>query len=267
MLAEQEAQAQQQRLAAGASVTRASNQALAWSLGGLVLCCLPIPSLVALVMASNARRMGTTGGVPVPAQATVATVLSGLSILVFLGFVTSAVLDDRKMAEKKAEEKASLRAQIAAKASAAELDQPTACAMAHLQLLEHGFAGVEGHRIDGFECAGSVSTAPKPVNGSARAMLVDVRFNAGTKSLPIVASACFQGGKSWSLDDLRTDRPCPGFDAPSRKSPVATTTTAAPRGAGVAPSSRDAGMSASGRDAGVRAGATRGVAAKHDGDH
>ncbi len=185
------------------ALDKSATAALVWSIVGLVVCCIPIPGIVAIVLGRRVRiRSAARGWVPA-STATAAMVLGAVNLCIFATFV---VLVSNQMKEL-TELKAALHAKAEAGANAKALAQPTACALAELRLLEDGWQEHMGSNTmaETFECDGKFETQ------GDTGVLKNLSFK-DTKKGRISLDACLLRGERWHIDRIvAAGTPC---DAP-----------------------------------------------------
>jgi hypothetical protein len=179
----------EQRRASGAA-----NQALIWSIVGIVLCCTPL-AIVGVVMGARARGMATRAGLPVPTTATAGLALGVFGVLSSLAFVIYMVVDIGRKTERRDARVAELEARLGDRPSAETLEHDTACGLAEVYVLRNGWGGTSGEYLQRFDCAG------KLIPGEERAELDDLRFEGSTESFR--ANVCFRRGAKWYVTELR----------------------------------------------------------------
>jgi hypothetical protein len=192
-----------QNVAAARENAATAKRALRWALGGFVFLVLPVPGIVAIVLALRARERARAVALPPPENATLSIVLGIVQLVAFGGIIAFAVYDSNARAEKAS----ALRAAIADRVKRAELDVDTACSLVHLHLLEHG--AIEGRAssapttsVDAFECQGKLEQAGE------RATLEDVRFRSGAYPF-VTRTACLKRGRAWMVSALIDGPTCP----------------------------------------------------------
>lgn len=188
----------QQRAVAEAQVATTAKHALIWSVVGLVFCCLPLPSLIAAVLAFRARAAAKTAHVAAPVQTTIAIVLSCLSALSFVVLVVFGVTDAMRVARERDDLKKTIEPHVTAET----LDHETACALVHLRLLDEGYGGERGDRVRSFDCPGKVTQS------GDHATLEDVHFKNGSSAPPIVVGACLKRGARWLVEGVGKELTC-----------------------------------------------------------
>jgi hypothetical protein len=213
----QAAQAKQQREAAARhalqqSIQKKAKNALLLSIGAAFTCCLPA-AVVGIIMGLHVKSAAKREGEIAPGTSTAAVVIGGFAVALSCIIVALYIKDARARDARVAV----LRAQSDAARVRAAIDQPLACALTELELLEQGYDGHGGIVIEGFRCDGKLETGPD------RAILRDVRFVTGTKDNErYVVTACLTRGTRWSVEQIRADGSCsapsasPSSSAPSR---------------------------------------------------
>jgi hypothetical protein len=209
------AQTDQTRLAAERqarqqALTKKAQHAMFWSLAGTLTCCFP-GAIVGLVMGLNVKSAARKEGMIAPGASTVAVVLGCCAIALFFVAVALYINDSRTRDARIA----ALRAQVEAARGRETLEQPLACGLVELELLEEGYAGKSGIMIQGFKCDGKLEP------GADRAALHDVHFATGSSADERhVVTACLVRGARWSVRELREDGSCAPRAAASASSPV-----------------------------------------------
>jgi hypothetical protein len=193
--------------------------AFKWAMAGLVLCCLPIPAIVALVMAIRTQSAAKRHDNVVPGRATAALVISVVSLLLFSGGV-GVYLVDSHMKESRTQE---LRDIVRRTGTSAVIDQTTACSLVELKLIEDGFEGTTWTLGDRFFCHGKLAQ-----NGE-HAVLHDAEAKIGGAGGKNVM-ACFKHGERWTVEKvLREGGSCePIVPAATASSAQAPRPSAAP---------------------------------------
>lgn len=180
------------RVAEIASLGRSATAALYWSVAGLVFCCIPVPAVVALVLAYRTQATAKRLGVSVPVQTIVAYVFGALALLTFTSAAISATLDARRLAQRKE----ALAQRIEKGAGAPSLDHDTACALAELSLLQDGWAKTSGSQIEAFDCAGKLE-----LQGD-RLALGGIRFKTSSTQPVVTVTACLARGGRWYVASM-----------------------------------------------------------------
>jgi hypothetical protein len=188
----------------------AARQALSWAIWSLFLCFTALPALVAFFMALRAHRTARAGGVPSPGRATAALVLSVVSLAAFATMIGLYVSESQKLATRRA----SLE-KVAARATAAAIDQPTACALVELSLIDTGFEGRHWLVGDSVACSGKLEQTGE------RATLHDVNLQRSGTSVARI-TGCLDHGARWMVARaLREGAPCvPPLPTPPKKAPA-----------------------------------------------
>jgi F0F1-type ATP synthase membrane subunit c/vacuolar-type H+-ATPase subunit K len=197
------AQSDQARLAAERqarqqALTKKAQHAMFWSLAGALTCCFP-GAIVGLIMGLNVKGAAKKEGMVAPGTSTVAVVLGCCAIALFCVGVALYINDSHTRDERIAV----LKAQVEAARARELIDQPLACGLVELELLEQGFADKSGIMIQGFKCDGKVE------QNADRAALYDVHFGTGSSAEDRrVVTACLVRGARWSVKELRADGSC-----------------------------------------------------------
>jgi len=185
--------AQQQVL--GRQLESTAKQSLIWAIVSLVSCCTPL-AVIGVVQGFRARGMAARLGATVPGVGTIGLVLSLLSCVSSVVLVTVAIVQSHYDQEAAGERTAQLKKQIRGKASAAQMDHTTACALAEIYARETGFDGHPGYSLDQFQCIGKLSNAPED------AELATFRFRWSSTAYDV--NACFKkGATDWYVTELR----------------------------------------------------------------
>ena len=194
------------RAVAQGEVERIAHQSMIWSVVGFVLCCLPVPSLVSLVLAYRAYAVSRAKGFVFPAQATVGLLLSVVTLLSSASFYVFAGVT----AVQKHQRIRALEAATATKAAAETLDHDTACQLVEIQLLSHGFSS-SSDNISDLKCDGAIEQ-----HGSL-ATLHDVTFDV--ENAFHTSDASFKRGARWMVEHVT--------DVSSHATPASTATAPA----------------------------------------
>lgn len=186
----QAAQEHQARMHREAALKSSASSALIWSIVGAVLCCIPIPAIVALVMSLRVRAEAKRMGVPWPTNGAAALGISVLSILAFIGLIVNSELEDRAREERVSK----LEDRVKKDAKKKKLDLDTACTLVELELLQKNFENNSKSSLDSVKCPGELKRKGKT------AKLDDVVARYGEEKVRLVA--CFKRGNRWSVDEL-----------------------------------------------------------------
>jgi hypothetical protein len=197
----QAAQAQQTQQAAERhsrqqALTKKGQSAMFWSLAATLTCCFPA-AIVGLVMGFNVKSAAKREGAIAPATSTVAVVLGCSAIALFFVVVALYVNDSRERDVRIV----TLRTQLEAARSREVIDQPLACALVELGLLQDGYLDKSGIMIEAFQCDGKLE------QNTEAATLSDVRFRTSSSERHVV-TACLTHGARWSVKELRPDGSC-----------------------------------------------------------
>jgi hypothetical protein len=192
----QQAQQAAERQSRQQALTKKGQSAMFWSIAATLTCCFPA-AIVGLVMGLNVKSAAKKEGALAPATSTVAVVL-GCSAIALFFVVIALYLNDSRTRDARI---AALRAQVGTARAGDAIDQPLACALVELGLLEDGYLDKSGIMIEAFQCDG------KLVQDRDAAMLSDVRFRTGSNERRVV-TACLTRGARWSVKELRTDGSC-----------------------------------------------------------
>jgi F0F1-type ATP synthase membrane subunit c/vacuolar-type H+-ATPase subunit K len=186
------------------ALTKKGQSALFWSIAATLTCCLPA-AIVGLVMGLNVKSAAKKEGAIAPATSTVAVVLGCSSIALFF-VVIALYLNDSRTRDARI---SALRTQVDTARSRDTIDQPLACALVELGLLEDGYLDKSGIMIEAFQCDGKLE------QNKDTATLNDVRFRTSSSERHLV-TACLTRAARWSVKELRADSSCaPRAVAPS----------------------------------------------------
>lgn len=169
------------------------------SILGVIVCCLPVGSVVGLVLAIKARKTAATLGVGAPWQSMAAIVLA----VFWLGFYALVVVIGVVNERAKAERVAALRTEIKQTVRNAELDAPTACGLIEIALLE-GYGTQKGGLLKVFRCDGALERS------GTRAVMKDLEFSRSSSNPPSAADACLSFGTRWKVDAIGVGADCGG---------------------------------------------------------
>lgn len=178
------------------ALSKKARHAMFWAIAGSVTCCFPA-GMLGFALGLQARSAVKEAGGRPPFTATVAIVLGLVSVVAFCGGVVLYVRDSRERDARIA----TLSAQVEKGRSSEAIDQPLACALAELELLQHGHGSVNAINISGFQCDGKLAQT------GDRALLADVRFHTGADERHVL-TACLVRGARWSVAELRDDGSC-----------------------------------------------------------
>jgi hypothetical protein len=193
-----QAQRAAERHARQQALSKKGQHAMFWSLAGTLTCCAP-GAVVGLVMGLNVKSAAKKEGMVPPGTSTVAVVLGCCAIALFCVGVALYVDDSRTRDARIA----LLEAKVETARARESIDQPLACALVELGLLQEGYAGKSGIMIQGFKCDGKLEQS------ADRAALSDVHFATGSSAeARRVVTACLTRGARWSVKELREDGSC-----------------------------------------------------------
>jgi ribosomal protein L40E len=175
---------------------QAAGRALLWGIVSFVLVCVPIvPSLLSLMAFKRSQKSAREAGSELPTRGKVGlwiALVSGLGSIAFWAWVIASVQADDARVDAR---KTALTQQIAQRGSSATLDQPFACALAELFILNNGFAGdTSVGSFRNLDCAGAV----RVLNG--RAELGDFKLATSSTSSTLTATICFKHGERWFVE-------------------------------------------------------------------
>jgi hypothetical protein len=188
-----EAHLEHDQARAQAALDENARLALKWSLAGLVLCCIPIPAIVALVLAMRTQAAAKRHDDVVPGRATAALVISVATLCLFFGLVAVYLVDSHTKKTRVLE----LRDVVERTWTSTVIDQVTACAIVEMDLIEHGFEGTSWTLGDSFSCHGRLEQ-----NGD-RAVLRDAEAKIGSNRTHVVG--CLKRSEHWMVDKLLRD--------------------------------------------------------------
>jgi hypothetical protein len=209
----------QSRALAQTELDRIGRLSVIWSVVGFVFCCLPVPSIVSLVLAVRARLVAREKGFVVPAQATIGLLLSLVTMLLSGSFYTfagvSAIQKQRRIQ--------ALESKTAVTAAAQTLDHDTACALVEIYLLSHGFSS-SSDDIDNLTCDGALEQ-----HGS-NATVHDVTFEVSTSFHTTDAS--MKRGERWIVERVADATASPAAPAVAKGGAPPVHASPAPSAAG-----------------------------------
>lgn len=171
-----------------------ATHALAWSIIGAFMCCLPV-SAIGVVQGIRARNLATQLRMPSSGRARTGLVLGILGsvasiVLITVGFIGAA--QDQEAANARI---AQLERSIGPRVKASTLEHDVACALAEIHARRNGFANERGSSLGHFECVGRLS------GGESEAQLEDFRFTKSTTKFDV--NVCFKRGAQWYVQDMQ----------------------------------------------------------------
>ncbi len=180
-------------------IGRSARLSIIFSIVGIVTCCVPIASVIGIVLGWRARLLARENGAPMPASAMIGAVVGSLTLIFGLGidFALAWSIHTDHVREEE------LRAQTATSSQATQLSQTTACALAELFIREHGFQGKKS--LSRVSCDGRIQ------QDNDKAVLETVRIQQ-TDGVS-VRDACLRRGERWYVTDLSQQGSC--FAVPS----------------------------------------------------
>ncbi len=211
-----------------------ATHALAWSIVGAFMCCLPV-SAIGVVQGLRARNLANQLHMPFSGKARTGLILGILGsitsiVLVTVGFVGAArdqeaadariaqletsigprakastlgllvtvgfigAARDQEAADARI---AQLETSIGPRAKAPTLEHDVACALAEIHTRKSGFESQRGSSLDHFECVGRLS------GGASEAQLENFRFTKSTTKFDV--NVCFKRGAQWFVQDVQRD--------------------------------------------------------------
>lgn len=185
------------RQASVASLESAAKTSLYWTLAGVLVCCLPIGSVVGLFLGWRVRKTAAALNAPAPWQSMASIVVS----VVWLGFLGLALTFGVISEHQKSVRVGQLREATKATAAAADLDAETACALVEMTLLEGG-AGQKGGSLDLFRCEGALEKS------AAGVVLKDIEFSRLSSEKPQRVDGCLTKGSRWKVDAIGSGSNC-----------------------------------------------------------
>lgn len=173
-----------------------ATHALAWSIVGAFMCCLPV-SAIGVVQGLRARNLANQLHMPFSGKARTGLILGILGsitsiVLVTVGFIGAA--RDQEAADARI---AQLETSIGPRAKAPTLEHDVACALAEIHARKSGFETQRGSSLDHFECVGRLS------GGASEAQLENFRFTKSTTKFDV--NVCFKRGAQWFVQDVQRD--------------------------------------------------------------
>lgn len=175
-----------------AEARREARNAFVVSLVGLPCCVFGIPAVVAMVMAHRARKLARAQGAPAPGLANVATAIAGVSLAGLVVAGVAFAIDSHRLGARRD----ALREQVAAFTGAETLDEPQACAVAELHLLDHGWRKYSSINFKRFYCPGKVAAVDEGL------VLEDLRFYASNDLPDARVDVCFSRGSRWAVQSV-----------------------------------------------------------------
>jgi hypothetical protein len=164
--------------------------ALKWAIAGVVLCCMPIPAIVALVMAIRTQAAAKRHDNVVPGRATAALVISVATLVLFCGAIGLYLVDSHRKESRRRE----LYDIVGRTWTSTVIDQTTACALLELKLIDTGFDGKSWTMGDGFACHGKLE------QNADRAVLHDADAHIGSGDAHVMA--CMKRGERWMVEKV-----------------------------------------------------------------
>ena len=172
---------------------------LYWAMGGVLVCCLPVGSVVAIVLALRVRKLAASLDAATPWQAIVSIIGSLVWIATYLLIAVVAVVAEHEKSVRVTALKESTRVT----ATSAELTAETACELTELALLD-GSANRKGEHLAIFRCDGAFEP------GIGTAVLKDFEYARQSRDKPVKANACFSKGIRWKVDSIGVGPGCLG---------------------------------------------------------
>lgn len=162
-----------------------------------VVCCIPVGSVVGLVLAFRARGVAKRLQTAVPWQAMAAIILG----VFWIGFFSLAMVMGAIGEREKAARVAAIRETTKDAVLKPELDDATACSLVEIALLE-GYAGGKGGNLGLFRCEGKLEQTGE------KALLHDLEFARSSNDKPRRVDACLSKGKKWKVDAIGRGEGC-----------------------------------------------------------
>lgn len=176
-----------------------ASRTLGFSLGGLLLCCVPLGGL-GIWQGLRARTLARELGVDVPGRGKLGYVLSIVSCVTSVVIITWAMIQSHYDQEDASERIAKLEKRVGPKVASPTLDQNTACGLAEIHLLQNGWNSHPGYSLERFQCVGKLSPL-----GTDGADLEDFRFGWGSNDKYEI-DVCFKHGAKWYVSEVRKGR-------------------------------------------------------------
>jgi hypothetical protein len=210
----------QKRQATQMQIMSAANQAILFSIGGMVLCCTPL-GIVGVVQSMRARSMATAQKLEIPGRATIGLVLAICSCVLSVGLIIAAAINSSHDTDRANARIAELDKLIGTKSANATLDRAVACELAEQTALRDGWDGHQGGALEKIDCPGALT------QNANTAQLEDFGFNWSTTRYKTFA--CFKHGAKWYVEEL-SDASCDTETTASASSSASTPapTTSAP---------------------------------------
>lgn len=191
--------------------TMASHSAT-WAGVGLVLCCVPIPSTVGIVLGFRAKRVARERGVVAPSSSTIGIVLGFAGYVLMVAGYGFYYWDTQ---ETEAKRKV-LQEQLKDVADQEELELDTACKVASLHFLD---AKYDGGRVMEVACDGA-TVAQNSDKAEVPGIVLTVKSN------PIKVTLCMHRGKKWVVDEAVARETCAPLASATSASTSTPTTSA-----------------------------------------
>jgi hypothetical protein len=185
-----EAHLEHDQARAAAALDDNARLAFKWAIAGLVLCCVPIPAIVALVIAIRTQTAAKRHDNVVPGRATAALVISVATLCLSVGMSLVYFVDSHAKEARTRE----LRDVAARTWTSTVIDPVTACAIVEIELIEHGMGGTSWTLGDRFPCHGRLEQ-----NGD-RAVLHDAEAKIGSNDAHV--TACLKRGEHWMVEKV-----------------------------------------------------------------
>ncbi|MGZ3421358.1 MAG: DUF4190 domain-containing protein [Polyangiales bacterium] len=176
----------------------AANTALILSIVGVFLCCAPVGAAGGY-FGLKSMKLAKEGGKGTPGKALASVILASLSLVLTVGVIVGAIMEERRKAERIAEADEKTKGKIEGK----DLEKKVACALLEKQLLKGLYNDTTS--VDDVKCSGDLDVD----KDKGTAVLPRVTAKVVTDSK--VFTACFARAKRWFVVSVvEGAEGCPG---------------------------------------------------------
>jgi hypothetical protein len=172
--------------------TMASHSAT-WSGVGVVLCCIPVPSIVGITLGLRGKRVAKERGMVAPTSSTVGVALGIAGLVLAVCAWSFYIWDTRRIDAKRA----ALQAELKDIATEEKLSIDTACKLATLYFIDEKWAD---ERVDTVNCDGG-SVRQISDQAEVPGIVINTKKNA-------TVTLCLHRGKKWVIDKAIASGSC-----------------------------------------------------------